>query len=182
MLIFTVSSLHHYSVISPFKNIDSGVPVVAQWKRIWLVSRKIQVQSLASLGGLRIQRCIELWCRWQIRLGALIAGAMAGAVAGAVAGSCSSGWALAWEPPCTSGAALKRKKKKEKKKNINSNFPNFKDLLSTVLLLTFYYLKPFCFMLFVSSIHLEIIIMFMNNICIYCLTTDICPLFLVIAF
>lgn len=42
-------------------------------------------------------------------------------------------------------------------KNIKSNFPNFKHLLSVILLLTFYYLKPFSFMLFGSRMHLKII-------------------------
>ena len=31
--------------------------------RTWLVSTRMQVWSSASLGGLRIQRCCELWCR-----------------------------------------------------------------------------------------------------------------------
>ena len=34
-----------------------GVPIVVQWKWIWLVSMRMQVQSLASLNG----RCCELW-------------------------------------------------------------------------------------------------------------------------
>ena len=34
-----------------------GVPVVAQWKRIWLIFMRMWVQSLASLSGLRIQAC-----------------------------------------------------------------------------------------------------------------------------
>ena len=42
-----------------------GVPVVAQWKQIRLLSMRTQVRSLASLSGLRIQHCRELWCRSQ---------------------------------------------------------------------------------------------------------------------
>ena len=61
-----------------------GVPVMAQWKRIWLVSMRTQVQSLNSLSGLRIQHCLELWCRWQMQLGSGVA------VAVAQAGSYSS--------------------------------------------------------------------------------------------
>ena len=38
-------------------------PSVAQWKRIWLVSRRTQVRSLALLSGLRIWCCCDLWCR-----------------------------------------------------------------------------------------------------------------------
>ena len=54
---------------------------------------KTRVRSLASISGLRIWRCRELWCR---------------PVATAPIGP------LAWEPPCTTGAALKRQKKQLK--------------------------------------------------------------------
>jgi len=54
-----------------------GVPVMAQWKQIWLVSMRTQVRSLASLSGLRIQCCRELWCRSQMWLGSGIAVAVA---------------------------------------------------------------------------------------------------------
>ena len=36
------------------------VPNVAQWKLIQLVTMRLQIQSLASLSGLRIWRCQEL--------------------------------------------------------------------------------------------------------------------------
>ena len=42
------------------KYILSGDPVVAQWKQIQLVAIRMWVRSLASLTGLRIQRCHEL--------------------------------------------------------------------------------------------------------------------------
>ena len=58
-----------------------GVPVMAQWKWIWLVSMRTQIQSwsLALLSGLRIWHCHELWgrpqragiwhcCGWQLQL------------------------------------------------------------------------------------------------------------------
>ena len=61
-----------------------GVPIVVQWKRIWLVSRRMRVWSLISLGGLEIQHCCELWRRSHKRLLSCIA------VAVAVASSCSS--------------------------------------------------------------------------------------------
>ena len=54
-----------------------GVPVVAQWKRIWLASTKTQVRFLASLSGLRIQHCSDLWCRSQTWLGTDMAVAVA---------------------------------------------------------------------------------------------------------
>ena len=63
---------------------------MAQWKQIRLVSMRMQVQTLASLSGLRIQPyCHELWCR--IAAAALIQ-------------------PLAWELPYASGVALKKKK------------------------------------------------------------------------
>ena len=41
---------------------------MAQRKRILLGTKRFRVQSLASLSGLRIQRCRELWCRSQMQL------------------------------------------------------------------------------------------------------------------
>ena len=46
-----------------------GVPVVAQQKRIRLGTLRLRVQALASLSGLRIWHCRELWCRSQTQLG-----------------------------------------------------------------------------------------------------------------
>jgi len=37
-----------------------GVPIVGQWKGIRLGTMRLRVRSLASLSGLRIQRCREL--------------------------------------------------------------------------------------------------------------------------
>ena len=37
------------------------VPVVAQWLTNLTRNHRIRVQSLASLSGLRIWRCCELW-------------------------------------------------------------------------------------------------------------------------
>ena len=39
-----------------------GVSIVAQQKKIRLASMRMRVRSLASLSGLRIQPCRELWC------------------------------------------------------------------------------------------------------------------------
>ena len=66
-----------------------GVPIMARWKWIGLVSMRMRVQSLASLSALRIWHCCELWC-------SLAATAPI--------------WPLGWEVPY----ALKRKKKKKK--------------------------------------------------------------------
>ena len=49
------------------------VPIVAQWKQIQLGTMRLQVRSLASISGLRIRRCQELWCRSQTWLGSGIA-------------------------------------------------------------------------------------------------------------
>ena len=56
---------------------ETGVPIVAQWKRIRLGIMRLQVQSLASLSGLRICCCYELWCRLQTWLGSCVAVAVA---------------------------------------------------------------------------------------------------------
>ena len=45
------------------------VPIMVQGKQIWLGTMRLQVQSLASLNGLRIWHCCELWCGLQTWLG-----------------------------------------------------------------------------------------------------------------
>jgi len=50
-----------------------GIPIVAQWKWIWLASLRMKIQFQALLTGLRIQHCCELWCRLQARLGYWVA-------------------------------------------------------------------------------------------------------------
>ena len=47
------------------KNGHVGVPVVAQWLTNLTRNHEVGVRSLALLSGLRIQRCLELWCRSQ---------------------------------------------------------------------------------------------------------------------
>ena len=42
---------------------DTGFPIVVQPKRIWLGTMRFRVWSLASLRGLKIRHCQELWCR-----------------------------------------------------------------------------------------------------------------------
>ena len=59
------------------KDQRKGVPVVAQWKRIWLISMSMWVRSLALLSGWGIQRCRELWCRSQMGLGSCVTVAVA---------------------------------------------------------------------------------------------------------
>ena len=67
-----------------FKIYLLGVPIMAQQKRIWLVTIRLWVWSLASLNRLRIWHCPELCCKSQMRLGSGIV------VTVVQAGSCSS--------------------------------------------------------------------------------------------
>lgn len=83
---------------------------MVQLKQMWLASMRTQVQSLASLSGLEIWHCCELWCRLQTWLKSRVT------VAAPLAGSYSSDSTFAWEPPNALGAALKRPQKKKKKK------------------------------------------------------------------
>ena len=46
---------------------------MAQRNQIRLGSMRLWVRSLASLSGLRIRRCHELWCRLQKQLGSRVA-------------------------------------------------------------------------------------------------------------
>ena len=93
--------------LNPHRDSVGGVPVVVQWKSIQLGTMRLQVCSLALLGGLRIwhshelcvgRRCGSdpplpwLWCR-------------PAAVALFLP--------LAWEPPPAASADLKSKKKKK---------------------------------------------------------------------
>jgi len=87
-----------------------GILIVAQGKRIWLVSMRMQVRSLASLGEVRIWCWRELWFRLQTQLRSRVAVAVCRLAAAAPIGP------LAWERPYAKGAALKSKKKKRKRK------------------------------------------------------------------
>ena len=97
----------------PFKTGENlGVAVMAQRKRTRLVSMGMQVQSLASLSGLRIWCCCELLCRSQMQLGSVIAMAVA------TAGSCSVDLtpSLGTSICCRCGPKKKKKKKERKRK------------------------------------------------------------------
>ena len=60
-------------LINMAKKLLPGVPVVAPWLTIRLGTMRLQIPSLASLSGLRIQHCPELWCRSQMWLRSCIA-------------------------------------------------------------------------------------------------------------
>ena len=82
------------------KNIScSWIAVVAQRKQIRLGTLRLRVRCLASLSGLWIWHCCELWCGSQTRLGSCMA----------VAGSCPLR-PLAWEPPSCRGCGPKKQK------------------------------------------------------------------------
>ena len=98
LLLYFLLCIKSYLLISNFNNFRA--PIVAQRKQIWLVSMRTHVPSLASLSGLRIQHCHELWYRLQTQLGSGI--------------GCYLQLPfdpLAWEPPYDIGAALKKTKK-----------------------------------------------------------------------
>ena len=80
------------------------VPVVAQWKWIQLGTMRLQVRCLAPLSGLRIWHCCELWCRVQMWLWLWCRLAAVALMR-----------PLAWEPPYTVAAALKKQKQQQKK-------------------------------------------------------------------
>ena len=69
-----------------------GVPVMVLRKQIWLETMRLWIWSLASLSGLGIRHCCELWCR--------------PAVTAPIR-------PLAWEPPYIVNVALKKKTTKK---------------------------------------------------------------------
>ena len=90
-----------------------GVPAVPQWKQIWLVSMRMQVQSLVLLSGLRIWYCRELWCRLQMQLDLALLWLWCRPVATALF------WPLAWEPPYAASTTLKRQTNKQKMRQVS---------------------------------------------------------------
>jgi len=87
---------------------EKGVLVMAQGKRISLVSMRTQVRSLALLSGLRVQHCHELCCRSQMQLRSGIA------VAVVRDGRYSSDWTPSLETSICCRCGQKKKKKKKK--------------------------------------------------------------------
>ena len=91
--------------------------VLNEWNwefRFWLSSirtqkvfTRMQVRSLASFSGLRIQCCHELWCRSQTGLDPALLWLWCGRAATAPIRP------LPWELPYAAGMALKRKKKNQ---------------------------------------------------------------------
>ena len=72
-----IYSIHFYFYFIDKKNADYiGVPVVAQWLTNPTRTMRLRVRSLVLFSGLRIWRCRDLWCRWQMQLGSQIAVAL----------------------------------------------------------------------------------------------------------
>ena len=92
--------------VIPIQEEAVRVPVMAQWKQIWLASMRTQVWSLTLLNGLRIWHCHDLWYRSQMQLDLALLCLWCRLAAVAPTRP------LAWGPPCASGAALKRSKKR----------------------------------------------------------------------
>ena len=65
----TITGACRSYTVHVISNADIGGPAMAQQKRISLASMRTQVRPLASVSGLRIQHCRELWCRSQTQLG-----------------------------------------------------------------------------------------------------------------
>ena len=84
---------------------------MAQQKQIQLGTMRLQVQSLATISGLRIQHCRELWCSHRRGSDSALLWLWCRPAARAPIG------ALAWELPHAVTAALKRQKAKKKKKS-----------------------------------------------------------------
>jgi len=91
------------------KLFSHGVPVVAQGKQIQLGIMRLRVRSLASLSGLKIQHCHELWRRSKTQLELLWLWCRPAAT--------TLIRPPAWESPYATGVALKRRKTKKEKIN-----------------------------------------------------------------
>ena len=87
----------HSSIIH---NNQNRVPAVAQWVKNPIVSARIQVRSLASLGGLRTWHCCKLRRRSQMWLRS----------SNAMAATEVPIRPLAWELPYAAGVAIGKKK------------------------------------------------------------------------
>ena len=99
------------------KKMCFGVPIVAQQKRNRLGTTRLQIhRSLASISGLRIQCCSELWRRSQTWLGSGVA------VAVASASSCSSKSTPSLGTSICHKCGPKKAKKKKKSYALNLRF------------------------------------------------------------
>ena len=102
----------------------AGDPVVAQWKRIRLGTMRFLVRSLASLSGLRIRHCHEMWCRSKTWLRSGAAVALAQARSNSSDSTPSPGTSM-----CLAGAALKKKDKIKINVPLHRRTPNSLSIL-----------------------------------------------------
>ena len=102
-----------------------GAPVVAQWLMNPTRNHEVAVWSLALLSGWRIQRCRELWCGSQTRLGSRVVWLWRRPVATAPIRPLAWAWASGYSPDpppsretsiCRGRTQKKKKKNKKKKK------------------------------------------------------------------
>ena len=93
----------------------AGVAIMAQQTRIQLVSMRMWVRSLASLTGLGIYHCSDLWCRLQMRLRSGVA------VTVVKASSCSSDSTPSLGTSICCGKKNQKKKKKKRQNHKASN-------------------------------------------------------------
>ena len=61
------TTMFKFPIVMAASSLALGVPVVVQRKRIWLGMMRLWVLSMASISGLRIPSCPELWRRLQTR-------------------------------------------------------------------------------------------------------------------
>ena len=86
---------------------------MAQWKQIQLGTMRLKVRSLASLSGLKIQRCLELWYRMKMQLRS--------GVAVVQAGGCSSDTTPILGTSICHGCSPKKTKRFKKKRILMLN-------------------------------------------------------------
>ena len=89
------------------KHTRIGAPAAAPWVKNPTSIHEDSVQSLASLSGLRIRCCRELWCRSQTRL------RFHATLAVVQAGSCRSNWTPSLGTSVCHGYGPKKKKEKK---------------------------------------------------------------------
>ena len=105
---------------SMIKNLlQKEFPLWLSSQQTQLASMRRKVQSLASISGLRIQHCHELWCRSQTQLGSCVA------VALAQASGYSSDLTPALGTSKHHGGSPKKKKMKRKKERKKLTFKEF---------------------------------------------------------